>query len=98
MAVVMYMVGALQFFEGMTTEEIKKIAFEIAMQGRSGYNPDKKDYTLQSIPDKIFSGYQILSYYYVSWKLAIPDMLSQLQLPYSDEFKMASSLYKKESG
>jgi len=98
MAVVMYMIGALQFFEGMTTEEIKKIAFEIAMQGRSGYNPDKKDYTLQSIPGKIFTGYQILSYYYVSWKLAIPEMLSQLQLPYSDEFKMASSLYKKERG
>ena len=33
MAVVMFMVDALQFFEGKSKEEIKKIAFEIAMQG-----------------------------------------------------------------
>jgi hypothetical protein len=41
MAVVMFMVDALQFFEGMAKEEIKKIAFEIAMQGTQGYRPDK---------------------------------------------------------
>lgn len=59
MAVVMFMVGALQYFDGMPKEEIKKIAFEIAMQGTQGYGPDKKDYKINSIPGKIFSGYQI---------------------------------------
>lgn len=94
MAVVMFMVDALQFFDGMPKEEIKKIAFEIAMQGTQGYSPDKSDYRINSIKGKTFSGYHILAYYYVSWALAIPAMLSQLQLPYENEYKLASSMHK----
>lgn len=94
MAVVMFMVGALQYFEGMPKEEIKKIAFEIAMQGTQGYSPDKKDYEIDSIPGKIFSGYQILAYYYVSWSLAIPEMVARLQLPYEEEYKLALTMSK----
>jgi len=94
MAVVMFMVDALNFFEGMPKEEIKKIAFEIAMQGTQGYRPDKDDYRISSIKGKTFSGYHILAYYYVSWALAIPEMLSQLQLPYDDEYKLALTMYK----
>lgn len=94
MAVVMFMVDALQFFDGMPKEEIKKMAFEIAMQGTQGYRPDKDDYRISSIKGKTFSGYHILAYYYVSWALAIPEMLSQLQLPYDDEYKLALSMHK----
>ena len=94
MAVVMFMVDALQFFDGMPKEEIKKIAFEIAMQGTQGYSPDKSDYRVNSIKGKTFSGYHILAYYYVSWALAIPEMISQLQLPYENEYKLASSMHK----
>ena len=94
MAVVMFMVDALQFFNGMSKEEIKKIAFEIAMQGTQGYRPDKDDYRISSIKGKTFSGYHILAYYYVSWALAIPEMLSQLQLPYDDEYKLALTMHK----
>ena len=63
MAVVMFMGDALHYFEGMQKEEIKKIAIEIAMQGTQGYRPENKNYTLNSIPGKVFSGYQILAYY-----------------------------------
>jgi len=94
MAVVMFMVDALQVFDGMPKEEIKKIAFEIAMQGTQGYRPDKDDYRINSIKGKTFSGYRILAYYYVSWALAIPEMLSQLQLPYDDEYQMALTMHK----
>ena len=94
MAVVMFMVDALQFFDGMPKEEIKKIAFEIAMQGTQGYSPEKKDYRISAISGKKFSGYHILAYYYVSWALAIPEMLSQIQLPYDDEYKLALTLFK----
>ncbi len=94
MAVVMFMVGAIQYFEGMPKKEIKKIAFEIAMQGTQGYRPDKNDYTINSIPGKIFSGYQILAYYYVSWSLAIPEMVERLQLPYEEEYKLALTMSK----
>jgi len=94
MAVAMFMVDALQFFESKTIEEIKKIAFEIAMQGTQGYRPDKDNYRINSIKNKTFSGYHILAYYFVSWSLAIPEMVSQLNLPYEDEYKMALTMHK----
>lgn len=93
MAVAMFMVDALQFFEAKRSEEIKKIAFEIAMQGTQGYRPDKSDYKISTISGKTFTGYHILAYYYVSWALAIPEMLPQLQLPYDEEYKLALSMY-----
>jgi Tfp pilus assembly protein PilF len=94
MAVVMFMGGALQFFEDKTKDEIKKIAFEIAMQGTQGYDPNVKNYKLSSIPNKDFTGYQILAYYYVSWSIAIPEMLEQLQLPFDEEYKLALTMFK----
>jgi len=94
MAIVMFMVDAMQYFERKSKEEIKKIAFEIAMQGTQGYRPDKDDYRISSISGKTFSGYHILAYYYVSWAMAVPDMLSQLQLPYDEEYKLALTIYK----
>lgn len=94
MAVVMFMVDAFQFFDGMPKEEIKKIAFEIAMQGTQGFRPDKEDYRISSIIGKTFSGYHILAFYYVSWALAIPEMLSQLQLPYDAEYQLALTIHK----
>jgi tetratricopeptide (TPR) repeat protein len=94
MAVTMFMVDALQFFEGKPKEEIKKIAYEIAMQGAQGYRPDKDDYSINSVKGKTFSGYHILAYYYVSWALALPEMVSQLNLPYEAEYKMALTMHK----
>ena len=97
MAVVMFMVDALQFFEKKSKEEIKIIAFEIAMQGTQGYRPDKDDYRINSIKGKTFSGYHILAYYYVSWMLALPEMVSQLNLPYEEEYKLAVTMHKPKS-
>jgi len=94
MAVTLFMVDALQYFEAMPKEEVKKVAFEIAMQGTQGYRPDGKDYRISSIPGKLFSGYHILAYYYVSWMLAMPEMVSKLQLPYDDEYMLATSMHK----
>ncbi len=96
MAVVMFMVDALQYFETIPKEKIKEIAFEIAMQGTQGYSPDKTDYRISSISGKLFSGYHILAYYYVSWMLAIPEMVSQLHLPYDDEYNLAVSMHKPQ--
>lgn len=94
MAVVMFMVDALKFFEGKDREEIRKTALEIAMQGTQGYSPNNDNYIITSIPNKRFSGYHILAYYYVSWALSIPEMLSKLELPYDEEYKLAQQLHK----
>jgi tetratricopeptide (TPR) repeat protein len=92
MAVVMFMVDALQYFETISKEEIKKIAFEIAMNGTQGYSPDKRDYRISDIPGKQFSGYHILAYYYVSWMLAMPEQVDKLGLDYEQEYTTALSI------
>jgi len=94
MAVVMFMVDALQFFKNKNKEEIRKIAFEIAMQGTQGYSPEVKNYRLNSIPNKTFTGYHILAYYYVSWAIALPDMLKEIQLPFDNEYLLALQINK----
>jgi len=94
MAVVMFMVDALQYFGKMEKNEVMKIAYEIAMYGTQGFHPEKKDYVVPSMPGKVFSGYHILAYYYVSWKIAIPEMVDKLQLPFEEEYKLALSISK----
>jgi Tfp pilus assembly protein PilF len=96
MAVVFYMVGALEYFEKMPLDKIKQIAVEIAMQGTQGYNPAKKDYTVSLIPGKTFSGYQIMSWYYVSWALAMPESIGALGLPFDNEWEMAKQMHNKQ--
>jgi hypothetical protein len=94
MAIVMHMVSAMQYFKELPLTKIKEIAHEIALQGTQGYNPNN-NYRLSSIPEKVFSGYQILAYYYVSWKIIAPEMISELQLPYDEEYELAKSMFKE---
>lgn len=92
--VVMFMVEALDYFETMDLGKIRNIAFEIALQGTKGYHPENKGYENKLIPGKTFTGYQILAYYYVSFALAAPEVLNDLQLPFHEEYLMAKSIYK----
>lgn len=55
---------------------------------------NKDDYRINSIKGKTFSGYHILAYFYVSWSLAIPELVSQLNLPYEAEYKIALAMHK----
>lgn len=96
MAVVMFMVDALNYFNGIDKEKTKKIAFEIAMQGTQGYSPEKDNYMISQIPGKKFSGYNILAYYYVSFSLVLPELLKELQLPYDKEYELALKLFQKK--
>ena len=94
MTVVMYMVDALSYFKNMPQKEIAKIAAEIALLGTMGINPNKDGYKVTSIPEKEFTGFHILAFYYVSWALAIPEMLKELQLPYEKEYEIALQAFK----
>ncbi len=93
-AVVMYMVDAIKYFSTTSLEETKRIAFEIATIGTQGIDPNKNNYSIPSIKKSNFSGYKILAYYYVSWAIAIPEMLVQLQLPFDKEYDLASKFLK----
>lgn len=89
--VVIYMVEALKYFENMTVEQIKNIAVAIALQGAQGFDPHKQ-YSVDAIPNKTFTGLQILSYCYVSFALALPDVLMELNLNYHEEFLLAKGM------
>ncbi|HNJ66586.1 MAG TPA: hypothetical protein PKW28_11880, partial [Turneriella sp.] len=95
MAVTMYMVDALEYFSAKTPEFIKKAALEIAMLGMKGIQPDKQGYRIRTVPEKAFSGYHLLAYYYVTFALVLPEMLPQLGLPYDGEYAMAQKMRKK---
>ena len=92
MAVVMFMVDALQHFKNLPLPKVKEVALEIAMLGTQGIAPDKQGFKLHHAPGKTFSGQHLLAWYYVSWKLAIPEMVEDLQLPYAKEYGMAVQL------
>lgn len=93
----MYMVGALDYFDGMTKDQIKRIAFDIAMLGMKGISPEiKSGYKVDSIPGKDFGGYEMLAYYYVSWALAIPEQLGALGLPFTKAWETAKELWRRK--
>jgi hypothetical protein len=62
------------------------------MVGVTGIDP-KKNYSIKSMPDKEFGGYQFLAYYYVSWAQAIPEKLDKLGLPFSKAYELALQMY-----
>ena len=90
----MYCLGALQKIEKMSDAEVQKIAFEIAAVGMKGLNPSdsNKRYTLRTLPGE-FSGLQLLSYMYVTWKRVKPD--ADIGFDLSREYQAAMALHHK---
>ena len=95
-AVMWYMVEALQYFDKLTPVDIKKVAVEIAFLGTHGIKPDGSGYKLTNVPEKEFSGYHLLAFYYVSWALTDPEFLGKLDLPYQSEYEMAKTIFTPE--
>ena len=94
MAVVMFMVDAMEYFQRISIDEVKSIAHEIMYLGIHGINPNNKGYKVGLIPDKSFSGYHLLAYYYVSWAIAEPKQLELLELPFKNEYGMAKKMFR----
>lgn len=88
----MYMLGAMEYFDTLDPHDVHRIAIEIAMVGVTGIHPKKK-YSIKSIPNKEFGGYEFLAYYYVSWARAIPEKLTHLGLPFSKAYESALQMY-----
>lgn len=92
MMMTMYMLSAMEYFDTLDPQDVHRIAVEIAMVGVTGIHPEKK-YTIKSIPNKEFGGYELLAYYYVSWARAIPEKLDDLGLPFSKAYESALQMY-----
>lgn len=92
----MYMLSAMQYFDKISHDDVKKIAFEIATVGINGISPKKK-YSIKSIADKEFGGYEFLAYYYVSWAREFPDALDKIGLPFNKAYETALEMYKSKN-
>lgn len=88
----MYMLAAMEYFDTLEPRDVHRIAVEIATVGVSGINP-KDNYSIKSMPNKTFGGFEFLAYYYVSWARAIPHMLDKLGLPFSKAYELALQMY-----
>lgn len=98
MMMAMYMLGALETFDGKPKEFIQKVAFEIATLGMTGISPEVNDYIIHSLGDKKMGGYQVLAYYYVSWKLFNPELHKSLNLPFDAAWETANQLFQARKG
>ena len=90
-----YCLGALQFFAGKDSEEIREVAFEISFKGTQGLDindPDKK-YTLETMEGS-FSGLQLVSYMYVGFQII--DSSQDVGIDLSAEYQAALKLFAQE--
>lgn len=96
-AVIMYCLSALQYFEGMALPKIQQIGFEIGLLGTKGIDSrdHNKKYNLKSIPDKEFTGLQLLSYMYVAFQYIDPFLDTGLN--FKQEFQAAKEIYEKKN-
>jgi Tfp pilus assembly protein PilF len=96
-AAVFYFLDAFKRFDAMKAEEIRNIAFEIALLGRKGldYSDAEKKYELNSIPNQKFSGLHLMCLMFAGFKRVAPEQdvgmdleepfLTALQIKESDD-------------
>lgn len=91
-----YCLGALEQFAKMSPGEVQRVAFEIAMLGRSGLdvNDSTAKYTLNSLPGK-FSGLHLVSIMYVGFKQIAPELDGGFDL--SREYAAAQQLFSAKN-
>lgn len=94
LAVSYHMLNALEYFKDMSKEKVKEIAFEVALLAQTGIDPKKEGYRLNKIPNKKITGYSLLAHYYVSWAIAVPELLSELQMPFEKEYELAKGIFE----
>lgn len=92
MDAVFYLLGALRLLAQRTEEEIRNIAFEIALKGRGGLdiNDPSKEYSLNTLEGR-FTGLQLVCYMYAGFKRIEPSL--DIGVDLSDEYTMALKLF-----
>lgn len=97
-AAVWFLLDALKRYAPMDVEEVRAIAFEIGMLGRSGldYASPEKKYTLDTIPGETFSGLHLMCLMHAGFKRIQPDLDSAMDL--EEPFLQALELFNAQRG
>ena len=92
----MYCLSAIEKFEKMSEEDVKRIGFEIAMKGRGGLdtNDPTPKYQLESLPGD-FSGLNLVCYMYVAFQSIAPE--TDIGFDLSKEYAAAKSLHTERA-
>jgi tetratricopeptide (TPR) repeat protein len=95
-AAVFYFLDAFKRFDALQPEEIRNVAFEIALLGCKGldYGDSEKKYELRSIPNEKFSGLHLMCLMFAGFKRVAPEQDVGMNL--EDPFLSALQLYKQE--
>jgi len=95
-AAVWYMLDALKLFDRMDVGDIKKIVGEISIVGQEGldYTDPKKEYRLATLPDKVFSGLQLMCLMFVGFRRFAPEMDTGMDL--DEPFNAALEMFQAQ--
>ncbi|MBC6609094.1 tetratricopeptide repeat protein [Hymenobacter sp. BT188] len=97
MAVMFYCLDALKYFASVSRDQLQTVAFEIALLGRSGLDPNNRTskYNLASLPGKTFSALQLLAWMYTGFQELEPGM--DTGLDFAKELEMARTMASGKS-
>jgi tetratricopeptide (TPR) repeat protein len=93
-AAIFYFLDAFKRFDAMTPEQVRNVAFEIALLGRNGLDyasPDEK-YELRALPDRKFSGLHLMCLMYAGFKRVAPE--HDVGMDLDDPFLTALQLHE----
>jgi hypothetical protein len=97
-AAVFYFLDAFKRFDAMTPEQVRAVAFEIALLGRNGLDyavPDEK-YELRALPDRKFSGLHLMCLMFAGFKRVAPE--HEVQMDLNEPFLAALQMHKNGGG
>jgi tetratricopeptide (TPR) repeat protein len=97
-AAVFYFLDAFKRFDAMTPEQVRDVAFEIALLGRNGLDyaaPDEK-YELRALPGRKFSGLHLMCLMYAGFKRVAPE--HDVGMDLNDSFLTALQLHQAQGG
>jgi len=93
-ASVLYLLDAIERFDAMDRDMVKKIVLEIAVMGQEGldYSSPEEKYRLKTLPDQAMSGLQLMCLMYAGMKMVLPDMDPGMNL--EKEYRQALGLWE----
>ena len=96
MDAVIYLVGAMDKFEGMPRQELQKIGVEIAMLGAEGFdvNDSSEKYQLRSLPGR-FSGLHMVCLMYAAFEIINPT--ADIGFDLANEYAAAEQMKRDQS-
>ena len=93
-AAVFYFLDAFKRYDVMTPEQVRQVAFEIALLGRNGLDyssPDEK-YDLKTLPERKFSGLHLMCLMFAGFKRVAPE--HDVGMDLNDPFLTALQIHK----